>query len=396
MNSKEKLNIFFSDNFDEKNDYLLLEISEDVLENLQKTQGKLYFKGNEDENIVLCSNDKTFEVKNAESTNSLFLIPHKIKNENNKLLVEESNLSQNDIHILDIDSIQIISKHNSNIELNQTSPKLHKLRELLNQNKYKGINKNGERIENTDANMYSFDDLLDNIQASKKEIEKYLLDLNAFEFHGKWQVLDTSFQNELLDMILSTIEENNWSLENVLYSDCVQALNLMENIKYEERIIQHGLESLSKTPRSLVSKNQDIYSLDSEKICQFRAKQLFQKQKKWVVDKFMDEWEEIVPFGISPNLSMLKKFIIYENMEDTESIDNTNLNSIRYIDLDQLSHIVEERFEQLFTIKKEWGGEEIQPFLDQIIGPNQTLESLLLKNSRKCKTLDQRIYYCRK
>lgn len=36
---------------------------------------RLYVKGGETENIVVCSNDSTFELKEAETSNSLLIMP---------------------------------------------------------------------------------------------------------------------------------------------------------------------------------------------------------------------------------------------------------------------------------------------------------------------------------
>jgi sister chromatid cohesion protein DCC1 len=53
-----------------------------------------------------------------------------------------------------------------------------------------------------------------------------------------------------------------------------------------------------------------------------------------------------------------------------------------YLPVDQLSHIPHLRFTQLFDLRPRWKLEEIKPYVTDICQPGETLDQLLLKQSR--------------
>ena len=51
----------------------LIQVSHKMLESIQAGD-KLTFRGEDDESVVLCSNNKTYDVKDAETSNSLLIM----------------------------------------------------------------------------------------------------------------------------------------------------------------------------------------------------------------------------------------------------------------------------------------------------------------------------------
>ena len=45
-------------------------------------------------------------------------------------------------------------------------------------------------------------------------------------------------------------------------------------------------------------------------------------------------------------------------------------------------------FEAIFAIKKHWKVQEIEPYIERLVGPDQTKADLLKKFTRTCRSLD--------
>ncbi|GLV36352.1 uncharacterized protein CBL_08844 [Carabus blaptoides fortunei] len=69
--------------------YKLLELDNHLLEAI-KTNSTIVFKGTDEDSIVLCTDTCTYDVRECETSNSLFLVPE-LKN---KLQVSRSSASQ--------------------------------------------------------------------------------------------------------------------------------------------------------------------------------------------------------------------------------------------------------------------------------------------------------------
>jgi len=71
---KESVILHFIPQIIDSKEVKLIEVSKDILEYINSGE-TLYVKGGETENIVICSNDATFELKEAETSNSLLVMP---------------------------------------------------------------------------------------------------------------------------------------------------------------------------------------------------------------------------------------------------------------------------------------------------------------------------------
>ena len=117
----------------------LLEVTKEVAESF-KVGDTLTIRGDDTENAVICSREKTFEIKEAETSNSLMLVDR-------VTLPDKVDKSHSDRRLGWSSVGGVFHKY---IEIIEIRPKLRKLREVLHGNLYnedsRRENKKGTRI----------------------------------------------------------------------------------------------------------------------------------------------------------------------------------------------------------------------------------------------------------
>ena len=105
-------------------DIKLLEVSKDLANSISAGD-ILTIRGEETENAVMCSRDKTYDIKEAETSNSLLLVP--------SIVLPEA-VSKSSSRSLSSSSVSgIFHKY---LELIEIRPRLRKMKDLLLQNPY--------------------------------------------------------------------------------------------------------------------------------------------------------------------------------------------------------------------------------------------------------------------
>ncbi|TRY82354.1 hypothetical protein DNTS_006252, partial [Danionella cerebrum] len=151
-------------------DYFLMELDETLCKHIEAGQS-LTIRGDKDEHAVLCSENKTYDLKIADTSNVLLFVPEcKTPDQ-----LQDSTAHHQLMHA------QIWGFSNCYWELRRQRPRLKKLKRLLMENPY-----NGPAVgmqEEAPGPKYRMDDLLERIQASREEIEVHLQNLHACEIN---------------------------------------------------------------------------------------------------------------------------------------------------------------------------------------------------------------------
>ena len=103
----------------------LLEVTKEVAESF-KVGDTLTIRGDETENAVICSKEKTFEIKEAETSNSLMLVDRVTLPDKVDKSVTDRRLGWSSVG-------GVFHKY---IEIIEIRPKLRKVREVLHKNLY--------------------------------------------------------------------------------------------------------------------------------------------------------------------------------------------------------------------------------------------------------------------
>ncbi|PIO64632.1 hypothetical protein TELCIR_13733 [Teladorsagia circumcincta] len=150
-------------------DYKLVQLPKEVL-NVVKSGDKLVFRGDRQDEVVLCTDSSSYFVKEVETSNSLLIVP---------TLKTEKDVGDVGAKFLTIAPINTLSQHY--LEL-QKIPcvSIHKLRDLLQLNRLPW-----DWLSNDSPNdTYSMEMLLDHVQMSGGELLRELDEMPVVEHDG--------------------------------------------------------------------------------------------------------------------------------------------------------------------------------------------------------------------
>ncbi|KAG7269766.1 hypothetical protein CRUP_010791 [Coryphaenoides rupestris] len=281
-------------------DYSLMELDDTLL----------VIRGDKDERAVLCSGDKTYDLKLADTSNLLLFVP-------GCKTPDQLTGSQDSAHVV---QTQIWGFCSSYWELRKQRPKLRKLKQLLMENPYEGPALRGQVEEEDTGNLYTMQDLLERIQASEVEIQAQLQTLHACQL----------------------VDSESWSFSKVPLDTCLEELSPLE----PREMIEHWLNCYGK---QFTEKDGVFYALDEDKVCRATALLLLQNAVKFNLREFQDSLA-LVDRGSGPDTICLLR--VEDLSEDTQERFNqpwTEADITPYIQL-VLFNAVFKRIKEFLTI----------------------------------------------
>lgn len=326
--------ICFSSKYTHDNNYILLEVDNELLEDINK-EDTIQFKGEDHENVVLTTGNRTYDVVSAETSNSLLLVTD---------LSFKKDLSCDCQRHLSEVSVHKIAKEY--LEVLPGRPHLKKAHQLLESSVYKGP----ELEYQVETKLYKYEELLANVQSSDGQLKDYLKALLTVTIDGYIRLLDVEYQFRVLSFMLKLIEENSWSLNEIDYDTTISSLSDIIPEIILDCVFQYYTEE------SKIIDFVQLYKYDEEKICKFFAQILLSNAGKFNLNEFLQAWSESVPEGMITKEEMLNGLAIIDR--------NTKPNVIWYLSENDLPEDINDRLKILFEKKKMWTSEEIRPYLE--------------------------------
>uniref|UniRef100_A0A0A9WMG4 Sister chromatid cohesion protein DCC1 n=1 Tax=Lygus hesperus TaxID=30085 RepID=A0A0A9WMG4_LYGHE len=374
--------LYFSSEFPE---YKLFECDGVLLKHLEGG-GELHLRGRATDKVVVCTTDQTYDLKGAETSNSLLLVPGlKMAEEvpvadNAKNVEEEEEKGEGG----EIEEKRIVGVYGEYFELKKIKPRMGRLRTLLLARPYNGPeNEVDVSEEPVDARTYSFSDLLEEVQASEGEIRRHLDELDAVEINGRWRMLDHEYQFRALSFLLNLIEGNSWPADGVPIGETMSTLNgLVPDV-----ILDHICRVYLQPTEDYSEDGDKLYRLDEFKICRFLGESLLKPVDKFNLDDFLKAWSSSVPAGLQTDLKQLDGLALYN--------DNTNPPVIWYFPESKLPEDLSERFAVLFKERRAWELNQIAPYVSSFATEKQTVNALLTKHARSANVGGRKIYSSR-
>ncbi|RVE62366.1 hypothetical protein OJAV_G00156490 [Oryzias javanicus] len=335
-------------------DYCLMEL-DDTLCKLIETGQSLIIRGDKDERAVLCSGDKTYDLKIADTSNLLLFVPE-------CRIPDQLGCSEDSPQVV---PAQVWGFCNSYWELRKQRPKLKKLKKLLMENPYEGPTLRGQE-EKTES-RYTMEDLLERIQASEQEIKTHLEVIHACQIDGYWRVLDFDYEMKLLGHVTQLVDSESWSFNKVPLQTSLDELAPLE----PRQMIEHCLNCYGKR---YTNNDEVFYALHEEKVCRGLALLLLQNAIKFNLKEFQEVWQQSVPEGMSTRLDQLKGVALVDRTSHPKTIC--------LLRIEDLPEDTQERFNHLFTLREKWTEEDITPYIQDLCGEKQTTGALLTKYAR--------------
>merc|ERR1711874_47816 len=338
----------------------LLEVSKDLANSISAGD-ILTIRGDETENAVMCSRDKTYDIKEAETSNSLLLVPS---------IVLPETISKSGSRSLSCSSVSgIFHKY---LELIEIRPRLRKMKDLLLQNPYN----EDSRREGKKGLLFS--EILDRVQASEEEILQGLEHYECVEVGGRWFILDQDYQMVVLSRILKYFDENSWGLDCVHKKETVSTLSGLVAEEVVSQVFDFYTRPLQEP---------DDFSVNQEKISRFFGDFLLAANSGYVLSEFLDMWQKAVPDGITTDLSHLQGLVLVDE-EKTPAV-------IKRFAEESLPLTIADRLTVLFGAREKWRLEEISPFVSALTTNKLNVNALLTKYARPVNISGVK-YFCAK
>lgn len=358
--------LFFTDKNLHQHNYKLLQLDPQLLEEVN-VGSKLYFKGEKDEEVVICSDTQTFHVVEAETSNSLLLIQGAKFNKD----IEDDE----DSIVRDVTVTGIFYDY---LEATLGKPHLKKIDKLLENSLYKGPEYECDVDIN---NLFTLEELCEKIQASDKEIKDALNTMTVVEINDKIRTLDIEYHFRVLTYMLKLVDENSWEFDEVDFKETLDSLQTL----VPKEILENLFEKYTEESKEI--DGVPLYKYREDKVCTFFAQVLLHQTGKFNLDEFLQAWKESVPEGLNATEEMLYGIAII----DRKSVPNT----IRAFEESSLPENINERFKVLFNAKEKWTVPEISPYIKRLTTDKLDVNALLAKHARASK-VDGIKYYSSK
>ncbi|XP_041942464.1 sister chromatid cohesion protein DCC1 [Alosa sapidissima] len=352
-------------------DYCLMELDETLCKHIEAGKS-LVIRGDKDEHAIICSEDKTYDLKMADTSNLLLFVPGCKTPDQMKEVSADAQLV----------NAEVWGFSNCYWELKQQRPRLKKLKKLLMEYPYEGPSLPAEEEPEVPEQMYSTADLLERIQASKEELLAQLKNINACEIDGFWRILDFDYEMKLVGHITQLVDSESWSFTEVPLSDCLQELGGLE----PKEMIEHCLNCYGR--QYTTEDGKVAFSLDEDKICRATAQLLLQNAVKFHLSEFQEVWQQSVPEGMSTKLDQLRGLALVDR--------STRPETISLLRVEDLPEETLERFSCLFSMREKWTENDIAPYIQDLCGEKQTTGALLTKFARSSMQNGIKVYNSRR
>lgn len=180
-------------------------------------------------------------------------------------------------------------------ELKPCKPRLSKLRKLLEQTMYQGV-----ELEYTvdKSKLLTYDDIFDQVQASKEELDEELIKIQAIKIDDYYRLLEFDYEFRVLSYMLDLIEENSWPLNKISKEITLESLKeLVPPCILEAMFSFYTVESINED-------GVQYYEYKQDKVCRYLARVLLKSAGKFNLAEFLQAWRDSVPEGMTTDVSI--------------------------------------------------------------------------------------------
>ncbi|KAH8279473.1 hypothetical protein KR026_010896, partial [Drosophila bipectinata] len=356
----------------------LLELDAHMLEQIRDGH-TLHFKGGLNEKVVLCTDERTYDVKGAEISNSLLLVPDlkfaaatstsplkspRTGNANASLERSLNDSTEDELEVpRTLEQRPVLKVFHEYFECREIKPRFRKLGELLQLTRYSGP-ENEYCIER--KLLFSMPQLLDTVQCSRAQFMEGLRIYRAMELDGHIRVMEYEYEYRTINLMLGLISENSWALDEVEREETITSLN---GIAPEEVVA--GLFDIYTVPSERCP---DKFQYQESLVARIVAQNILQPGLRFRNEEFMRTWQEALPEGMVCDLKYLRGLGICDK-EGAQSC-------IRSLAEEQLPTNINDRMKSLFKAKQKWTLNEMEPYIECFTTPTLSVSTLLAKHAR--------------
>lgn len=328
--------------------YRLLELSET---SLLDSLSELCIKGTDEEEAILCTQDKTFLLREVHTSN---------------------------LHLLvDPTSGQCMEMGKCLLEVRCVPARLEALKKALQAAPYEGPDAPSPSDECI-AHLHH-QRIFERFQGSEREIRSFLLCNDAILIDGHYRMLSAEYHSRFLRTLTSTLALYEINVKETI--DGVRLVKLIaggEDEQGERRlgdqdkddrddVVDDVLESEEKEefPETIVAHLLNRYInkdglLDETKISRFYVRQLLRARSVWRLSDLFRAWHSLLGPDFSPALDHLRGLALVTRLPGDEDSQAT------YFAADELPRQPSAMFTTLFRMRERWPLDELLVYVQEI------------------------------
>lgn len=349
---------------------------------ISRSRPTLCIKGRQADEAVLCTDTQTYMVRQVTQSNSLLLCTLEGKEGDSNT----ANVSVRDNIVQILELVPIVAR-------------VSRLTSLLEHSTYSGEDE--ELEENETKKLYTPQQVASIVQASPLELKKGFKDAHIVEMDGCLRMISKAYLFDALRALLAHIDRLSLSTDRVLLKPAVAALRNTSEMRKEvaEEILrswfgnpimnEDGDEGTDTITQKGVKEEEEIIVLDTSRIAQFIGLQLLEtlaKGKPVEMDTFTDKWKDGLGATLGGMENALDINLLQGNylLTPAPPVAPTKLQPlcIEFFAASALPLDISSRFQKLFSVRSQWIGEDLKPFLQDVAVDAKKRDALLLKFAR--------------
>lgn len=351
---------------------------------------ELTFKGALHDKVVLCTRNKTFDVRNAEQTNSYLVVPDLllasatsdsplksltnsgINKSLDRSLEDDENESSSQVPAVlhEIHHKPILKVFYDYFECRVTKPRVKKVQELLHLTLYSGPE---DEYQIDSKSLFNRRQLFNCAQCSAGEFDQLLTKIRCIRIDGFMRLMDYSYEYRVVTLMLSLITENSWRLDEVDRSETIAALDGIVPDEIAQAMFDYYTEAVGGK-----------FRYNEAMVCRIIAQNVLQEGLKFHIDEFLETCQGALPDG----MRMQECFLDGIGVIDRDS----QVPSIRGLFEENLPMSLADRLRLLFKAKDRWTLQQISPYVELFTTPQLTITLLLAKHVRSVVENGTRFY----
>ncbi|KHN75989.1 Sister chromatid cohesion protein DCC1 [Toxocara canis] len=345
-------------------DYRLMEVNAELAEQIESGV-RLVFRGELDDFPVLCNKEKTYRVKEAETSNTLLVMP-------DLHFTNETGIAERFLT-----SRMVVAIQSRYLELREADViSLNRLKELLRETELQWDD--GEDIEQ-DCKPFTFEDLLDVVQMSEMQLKDALERLPVIHYNGFLRMLSSTYRDRLLMELTDCCDDDD---EPQIQVDSFSVEAFYETLKRRNQmkaIPKEAVLWLIKSHCHRISNDGDggeVFALDERAVCRSKISQLLRAAVRFEYSAFNKLIRQMLPEGMEMKDEYLNGLALVE-----ESLAKGK--TIRYMNIEDMPEEESKRLELLFSIRPKWKLADIQHFFTDLCPTSRSLSEMLAKHCRQ-------------
>lgn len=348
--------------------YKLIQLVPELLKALEDPAQELTFKAldRDTSEVVLCSNDKTWVVKQKNHSNTVMLMKEFVPQE----VVASEKLETFGMSAPTMDYL-CFAKQTFELEPRPAKGQVDVSRLPI----YHGDEKH---FQEEFMPKITLQELFESSPCSKNEFDRIWFSLGGCTVNGFVCILASGFISKSLHITLMSILAENLDVNNLQLEETHQAV--CKDMDDDEDFNPYSLEVIRTVLEKFCNKKDGgTYKLEMKQVAKWYgvvALKKFASKELISQDEFMIKWKSLFPpyFSCDIDLNLLKG-----------QFARPLRGKLQYLPPSTLPHDIKDRFKMLFRIQNTWDIEDIKPFIEDLNTRGLKIDNFVMKYARRRK-----------